>query len=169
MWQPSKRKASTKSPIGRSCMRATPLSVKSPPKTAKAAVRGRIAVPALPMKNSMGCVCCNCPPKPVMVTVVPASFTPHPSWRKAASMTRVSSESSKSWTTVVPWQRAESKSTRLEMLLEPGRVMVPEALCRGGRSKNSVENIYASDAKLVASVACNFQALRTWLAWAIND
>ena len=128
MWHPSKRNASTKSPMGRSCMRATPLSVKSPPITARAAVRGRIAVPALPMKNSMGAACCNCPPRPVTVKVVPASCTPHPSWRKAASITRVSSESSKSWTTVVPWQRAESNSTRLEMLLEPGRVMVPEAL-----------------------------------------
>jgi hypothetical protein len=83
-------------------------------------------------------------------------------------MTRVSSESSKSWTTVVPWQSAESKRTRLEILLEPGRVIVPEALCNGGMSKNSVENIYASEAKFVASVACNFQALRTWLAWAIS-
>ena len=169
MWQPSKRNASTKSPMGRSCMRATPLSVKSPPITANAAVRGRIAVPALPMKNSMGAACCNCPPNPLMVTVVPASCTPHPSWRNATSMTRVSSESSKSWTTVVPWQSAESKRTRLEILLEPGRVIVPEALCNGGMSKNSVENIYASEAKFVASVACNFQALRTWLACAISD
>jgi hypothetical protein len=27
------------------------------------------------------------------------------------------------------------------MLLEPGRVIVPEALCRGGRSKKFVVNI----------------------------
>ena len=64
-----------------------------------------------------------------------------PKVSKAERMMRVSSESSKSWTTVVPWQSAESKRTRLEILLEPGSVIVPEALCRGGRSKKFVVNI----------------------------
>ena len=49
------RSASTRSPIGRSCMRATPLSSNSPPwvaaSTASAAVNGRMAVPALPRKR----------------------------------------------------------------------------------------------------------------------
>ena len=36
------------------------------------------------------------PPKPVMVTVVPCTSTPQPNWRSAASITRVSSESSRS-------------------------------------------------------------------------
>jgi hypothetical protein len=75
------------------------------------------------------------------VTVVPATSTPQPSWRSAASITRVSSESSRSWTTVVPWHKADSSSTRLEMLLEPGRVTVPDAPCSGGRSRKAVENM----------------------------
>jgi hypothetical protein len=58
--------------------------------------------------------------------------TPQPSWRSASSMTRVSSESSRSCTLVVPWHKAASSSTRLEMLLEPGSVTVPPALASGG-------------------------------------
>ena len=63
------------------------------------------------MKNSRACVFCQRPPKPEMVTVVPSCATPQPNCRKAASITRVSSESSRSWTTVVPSHRAESSST----------------------------------------------------------
>jgi hypothetical protein len=59
-------------------MRGTPLRVKSPPMTANAAVKGRIAVPALPMKNSMGAdgflkpeevISKELCPKPVMQTL----------------------------------------------------------------------------------------------------
>ena len=53
--------------------------------------------------------------------------TPQPSARSASSITRVSSESSRSWTRVVPALSAASSSTRLEMLLEPGRRTVPAA------------------------------------------
>ena len=42
-------------------------------------------------------------------------------------MTRVSSESSTSCKVVVPWLNADSSSTRLEMLLEPGNTSVPLA------------------------------------------
>ena len=78
------------------------------------------------------------------MTVLPLAVTPQPSWVNASSMTRVSSESSKSWITVLPWLRADSSSTRFEMLLEPGRVTVPSALTSGGISRNSVENIQVS-------------------------
>src|SRR5574343_423249 len=141
MAQPSSRRASTRSPIGRSCMRGTPLSVKSPPCTASAAVSGRMAVPALPMKNSMASAGHARPPRPTMVTVVPCTSTPQPSWRNAASITRVSSESSRSCTTVVPSHKAESNNTRFEMLLEPGRVTVPWAPVSGGRSRKGMAYI----------------------------
>ena len=140
MRQPSWRRASTKSPIGRSCMRGTPESSKSPPSTASAAVSGRIAVPALPMKNLAG-TCGSRPSSPSMVTVVPSCCTPQPSWRRAASMTRVSSESSRSCKVVRPRHRAASSRTRLEMLLDPGRTTRPCAPASGGRSRNSVEYI----------------------------
>src|SRR5512146_3442691 len=52
-------------------------------------------------------------------------------------MRSVSSECSKSRTSVVPCDSADSSRTRLEMLLEPGRRTVPRALCKGGRSINS--------------------------------
>ena len=146
-------------------MRGTPLRVKSPPWTASAAVSGRMAVPALPMKSSIASVGQARPPRPVMVTVVPFTSTPQPSWRSAVSITRVSSESSRSWTTVVPWHRAESSSTRLEMLLEPGRVTVPDAPCSAGRSRKAVENIgQSSEALLQALPACSVQPERTSLA-----
>ena len=152
MWQPNKRSASTKSPMGRSCMRGTPLSVKSPPITANAAVKGRMAVPALPMKNSMGAVGffkagvvpfeVRCP-KPVMQTLFVPSLgsTPQPNWRSAVNMTRVSSESRRSCTHVLPSHNADNSRTRFEILLEPGRITVPPACCKEGMSRNAVANI----------------------------
>src|SRR5512142_1333582 len=56
-------------------------------------------------------------------------------------MTRVSSESSSARTVVVPSASAASSSTRLEMLLEPGRRTVPAAATKGGRSRKAVENM----------------------------
>ena len=80
-------------------------------------------------------------------------------------MTWVSSESNRSWTTVVPSHSAESNSTRFEMLLEPGRVTVPEAPCSGGRSRKAVENMgQSSEAVSQALPACSVQAERTSLA-----
>lgn len=42
---------------------------------------------------------------------------------------------------VVPSHKAAMSKTRLEILFEPGRVTVPDALESAGRSRNSVENI----------------------------
>jgi hypothetical protein len=113
-----------------------------------------MAVPALPMKNSMGAVgffkAAEAPlevrcPKPVMQTLFVPSLgsTPQPNWRSAANMTRVSSESSKSCTHVLPSHNADNSKTRFEMLLEPGKVTVPPACCKEGMSRNAVANMLA--------------------------
>src|SRR3954454_7299543 len=171
MRQPSWRRASTRSPMGRSCMRATPETSKSPPRRARAAVRGRMAVPALPRKRRLAGGRPSPPPPPrggegvrpgvgllplplagegwgegrgIPVTsmlVAPRCTTLHPNARSASSITLVSSESSRSWMTVTPSDNAASSSTRLEMLLDPGRTTVPAASSSGGRSRNAVANM----------------------------
>src|SRR3569832_925066 len=138
MRQPSWRSAATRSPIGRSCIRATPLSSNSPSMSASAAVRGRIAVPALPRKRRAWDAGAR-PPSPVTSTVELVCRMPQPKARSASSITRVSSESSRSRTIVVPLDKAASSSTRLEMLLEPGSTTQPAALSNGGMSRKSVE------------------------------
>src|ERR1017187_1767639 len=135
MLAPTCRSASTRSPIGRSCMRAAPDRRYSPPHSASAAVSGRNAVPALP-RNSSAALTGNAPPAPVTTVAPPSRFTAMPSVRKASSMTRVSSESSRSWRRVSPEARAASSSTRLEMLFDPGSLTVPETLRMGARSRN---------------------------------
>ena len=60
-----------------------------------AAVSGRIAVPALPMKSRAGEIGGRWP-RPCTVTVSPTCAMVQPSCASAASMTRVSSESSRS-------------------------------------------------------------------------
>jgi hypothetical protein len=81
-------------------------------------------VPALPRNSSAWLA--RAATQPSMTAVVPSTTTPQPSWRSACSMTRVSSESSRSCTVVRPSHSAASSSTRLEMLLEPGRRTVPD-------------------------------------------
>ena len=143
MLQPSWRSAFTRSPMGRSCMRGMPLSSKSPPRTASAAVSGRMAVPALP-RNRACLPGTGLPAMPVMRSTGPDCSILQPSALRATNITRVSSESSRSWMVVVPSHRAASSSTRLEMLLEPGRVTSPCAPVSAGKSRNSVENIIYS-------------------------
>ncbi len=147
---------STKSPIGRSCMRGTPRNSKRPPWvaaiTARAAVRGRMAVPALP-RNRSACATASLPARPCTCTVAPPwRVMRQPSCSRAATMTRVSSESSRSWIWVVPSAKPASSRTRLEMLLEPGSCTLPEAATNGGRSRNGI-----------AYTAGKFSA--RWVAW----
>ncbi|KAG1396715.1 hypothetical protein G6F59_013765 [Rhizopus arrhizus] len=63
------------------------------------------------------------------------SDTCTPNWRSAPSMTRVSAETSKPVMTVVPSAIADSSSTRLEILLEPGKAITPCACRPRGRSR----------------------------------
>ena len=98
-----------------------------------------------------------------MRSAPPSSATPQPSVRNASIITRVSSESSRSWTQVLPSARPASSSTRLEMLFEPGRRTVPAARCNGGRSRKRVVNIVRQPAAvespaglpLAAAVGCD--------------
>src|SRR5487761_2324053 len=135
MAAPRPRSASTRSPIGRSCMRATPDRRYSPPHSASAAVSGRNAVPALP-RNSSAALTGNAPPAPITTVVSPSCFTAMPSVRKAPCITRVSSEASRSCRRVSPDAWAASSSTRLEMLFDPGSLIVPATLRMGARSRN---------------------------------
>ncbi|MNX75516.1 hypothetical protein D3C86_1069890 [compost metagenome] len=102
--------------------------------SASAAVNGRIAVPALPMKRSA--LSTGKRRTPWTVTQ-PASNsdTCTPNWRNAPSMTRVSSESSSPVMVVVPSAIADNSSTRLEMLLEPGKAITPCACRTRGKSR----------------------------------
>ena len=99
-----------------------------------------MAVPAFPI-NRVVVSALSTPPKPLMVTLEPSTTTPQPNWRRASSITRVSSESSRSCKVVAPSHKADSSSRRLEMLLEPGSKTRPPALTKGGMSRNSVVNI----------------------------
>ena len=76
---------------------------------------------------------------PRMRARLPSSSTPQPSWCSAVSMTWVSSEASRSNSSVLPAHSADSSSTRLEMLLEPGNCTVPWAWVNAGRSRKAVE------------------------------
>ncbi len=137
MRAPSCRSASTKSPIGRSCMRATPDNSYSPPASASTAVSGRNAVPALP-KNNLAALTGNIPPQPVITKVcVSRCSTATPSACSASSMRAVSSDNSTSRISVVPLASAASSRVRLEMLLEPGRFTLPCAVSSGGISRKS--------------------------------
>src|SRR5882672_701985 len=132
MRAPSCRRASTRSPIGRSCMRATPESRYSPPESARTAVSGRSAVPALPRCSSAD-LTGKTPPTPCTVAASRSTRTPRRA--SASSITPVSSESSRSRIFVSPFDSAASSSTRLEMLFDPGIFTVPLARRIGSRSR----------------------------------
>src|SRR6267154_6344130 len=115
MRAPSARRASTRSPIGRSCIRGAPESRYSPPASARTA-------------DLFG----NGPPR----TVAESRSMRTPRSSSAFSITPVSSESSRFSTRVLPSASAASSSTRLEMLFDPGIFTVPCARAIGSRSRN---------------------------------
>src|SRR6266853_2170661 len=136
MRAPSRRNASTRSPIGRSCIRGAPESRYSPPASARAAASGRNAVPALPRRSSAD-LTGKLPPTPCTTAESPdcrSILTPRRA--SASSITRVSSESSRSFTRVSPSESAASRSTRLEMLFDPGIFTAPCTRAIGSRSRN---------------------------------
>src|SRR5437867_4845326 len=131
MRAPSRRSASTRSPIGRPCIRGAPESRYSPPASARTAVSGRKAVPALPRRRSAD-LFGNDPPR----TVAESRSMRTPRSSRASSITLVSSESSRFSTRVSPSASAASSSTRFEMLFDPGILTVPAARPIGSRSRN---------------------------------
>ena len=127
-------------------MRGTPLSSKSPPcvaaSTASAAASGRIAVPALPRnerrprapaQRARRC-------RPRCVRSAPSRSTPQPSARSASSMTRVSSESSRSWIVGAAFaqagqqQHAVGDALRARQAHRAGRAAQAAARSRSGMS-----------------------------------
>ena len=159
MAAPRPRSASTRSPIGRSCMRATPDRRYSPPHSASAAVSGRKAVPALP-RNSSAALTGNAPPAPHTSVAPPSSRTAMPSARKASSMYGVGIE--RVVQTLPPGQRGEQRYA-IEMLFDPGSLTVPETLRIGARSRNSTASAIVRKAAslllLQPFVACSARAL----------
>src|SRR5258706_5987604 len=133
---PRLRNASTRSPIGRLCIRCVPERTYSPPTSASTAASGRKAVPALP-KRSSAHLTGKCPPTPC-TTAEPSGcrsiLTPRRA--SASSMTCVSSASRRSLTRVSPLESAARRSPRFEMLFEPGIFTVPAACAIGSRSRN---------------------------------
>src|SRR5215831_18297228 len=132
MRAPRLRSASTRSPIGRSCILLTPDSRYSPPQSASTAVSGRNAVPALP-RSSSAAFTGNTPPTPWTVEESRSMRTPKR--ERASSMTCVSSAARRSRILVSPLESAASRRTRLEMLFDPGRVTTPAARRIGSRSR----------------------------------
>mmetsp|Transcript_24785 Transcript_24785/g.83308 ORF Transcript_24785/g.83308 Transcript_24785/m.83308 type:complete len:262 (+) Transcript_24785:870-1655(+) len=127
--QPSWRKASVKSWIGRSRMRFVPSRTKEPSgDAARTAASGRIAVPALPRFSSTVApgAARRAPPTPRIFTAKsPRSSTTTPICGSASSMRSVSSEASTLRTIVSPWHIAAKRSARLESDLLPGSVTTP--------------------------------------------
>src|SRR5574343_5288 len=135
MSAPRWRKASTRSPIGRSCIRGTPDRWYAPPASASAAVRGRNAVPAFP-RNKSADLTGTLPPQPAtLMTPSPTGVTFTPRVVSASSIRSVSSDLSKSRTSVSPSAKAASNRMRFDRLLEPGRRTDPCADTMPGRSR----------------------------------
>src|SRR6266850_1363668 len=153
MRAPSARKASTRSPIGRSCIRGAPESRYSPPASASTAASGRNAVPALPNRSSADFTG-KFPPAPCTTA---ESFAGRsiatPRSESASSMTRVSSASRRFVTRVSPSESAASRSTRLEMLFDPGIFTVPCTRAIGSRSRNFTARSFPVLQPAVARVA----------------
>src|SRR6266853_456087 len=135
MRAPSARNASTRPPIGRSCIRGAPESRYSPPASARTAVSGRKAVPAFLSARSADFTG-NLPATPWTVTPSGVRSTSTPRRASASSITWVSSASSRPRTRVLPRASAASRSTRFEMLFDPGIFTLPATRAIGSRSRN---------------------------------
>ena len=125
---------SIKSAMGRSLIRGTPSNINLPFPIHKAAANGLMAVPALPKNNSitsLGVGLLIGPSCPVTETDVASPLLSRSTGTcnvsKASSMYRISSDSNKFSTRVVPDDKAASRRQRLESDLDPGRVTVPSS------------------------------------------
>ena len=120
MSQPSTRNASTRSPIGRSCMRGTPAIRYSPPHIARTAVSGRTAVPALP-RNRAAARSGNAPAAPSTLHTPSLPSIVTPSARSASSMRVVSSASSRPVSVVSPSASAGEQQRAVGNALRAGQ------------------------------------------------
>ncbi|MNL38691.1 hypothetical protein D3C87_1609220 [compost metagenome] len=128
---PSDCNAVTRGPMGRRRISSSPSTITSPSTVATAAVRKRVAVPALP-RNSGASGRCK---RPVLVTtklVASGSSTVTPICRKAAAMSTVSLLLSAPVSRLVPLASAASSRARLVMDLLPGGETRPTSGRLGG-------------------------------------
>ena len=124
--------------MGRSRIRGTPSSTKTPRPAASTAARGRIAVPALPRKSSTRPASSGRPVPRIHSEPRPGSpRTSTVSARSAVSITRVSSLSSTPVTSVSPSASALSSRMRLDRLFEPGSTSVPSKRAMGSTVRRS--------------------------------
>ena len=124
----------TSSAMGRSCIRFEPIKRRFPSPTHRTAVRGRIAVPALPIEWTSYTFEQNITPKcnvmfsdvpsgtPLLfiVTISPWQDTLTPNCFSVCSIISVSSLSRILWIVVVPLDNALRSNKRLLRLLLPG-------------------------------------------------
>jgi hypothetical protein len=125
------RRASTSGAMGRFRMCASPSTTTVPSTVATAAVRKRVAVPALPRKSGF----CGAARRPVPVTtklVASGSSTVTPMSRRAAAISTVSLLFSAPVSRLVPDARAATKRARLVMDFEPGGLTRPVSGRPGG-------------------------------------
>ena len=128
---PSDCKALTSGPIGRTRISSSPSTITVPATVATAAVRKRVAVPALPRNRGAS----GASSLPVLVTtklVASGSSTTTPIWRRAAAISTVSLLLSAPDKWLVPWAKAASSKARLVMDFEPGGDTRPVSLWEGG-------------------------------------
>ena len=139
------------------------------PAAASAAVSGRIAVPALPRNSARLRRRAAAPPRPVMSQRRRRrARTPQPSARSASSITRVSSESSRSWTVVVPLAQRRQQQHAVGDALGAGQARPCRAApASGGMSRKAVANM-AGPARPITCFGPMRQAARAWLAWPID-
>src|SRR5690606_29133866 len=121
---PRRDRASTRSPTGRSRMRALPSRTYSPSPAARMAVRKRSDVPER-RRSSVAARAGSGPPAPWTTTVAPFVSSSTPSRCSARSITSESSATSAPLIFVVPRARAASGRARLVRLFEPGTVTLP--------------------------------------------
>ena len=123
--------AVTSGPIGRLRIASSPSMVTIPLQSAAAAVRKRVAVPALPRNSGPPGALRN----PALVTTKLVSFgssTNTPICRSAAAIRVVSLDLSAPVRRLVPRARAASSNARLVIDLLPGGVTRPMSGCMGG-------------------------------------
>ena len=117
--------------MGRLRIWASPSTTTVPSTAATAAVRKRVAVPALPRWS--GPAGSRRMPSPATTnSVAPGSSTRTPMARSASAISRVSSLFSAPVSRLVPRARPASRSARLVMLFDPGGDTRPRSASAGG-------------------------------------
>mmetsp|Transcript_50623 Transcript_50623/g.151357 ORF Transcript_50623/g.151357 Transcript_50623/m.151357 type:complete len:212 (-) Transcript_50623:12-647(-) len=139
---PRRCSATTSGAIGRLRMCSSPSTITVPGARAVAAVRKRVAVPALPRKSGAAGV--DRVPVPVTRKLVASgSSTVTPMARKASAIRAVSSLFSAPVRCERPLDKAASSSTRLVTDFEPGGATLPRSGHPGGTTARAGADMYS--------------------------